>query len=160
MQISKDTVVQFSYVIKELDGTEVESSGDQAPVAYLHGHNAMMPGIEKALEGKQAGDSLSLELPASETFGEKLEDNEQRVSVKHLMGATKWQAGMKAMVNTEHGQRQVTVLKVGKFMATVDINHPLAGKTLQFDLSVVAVREASTEEIEHGHAHGEGGHHH
>lgn len=160
MQISKDTVVQFNYVIKELDGTEVESNGEQGPIAYLHGHVGMMPGIEKALEGKVAGDKVSVELPASETFGEKIEDNEQRVSVKHLMGAKKWQPGMMAIVNTEHGQRQVKVLKVGKFMATVDINHPLAGKTLQFDLEVVNVREASQEEIEHGHAHGEGGHHH
>lgn len=160
MQIANDSVVQFKYVIKDLDGKEVESSGDHAPVAYLHGHNGMMPGIEKALAGKQAGDKVAVELPASETFGEKLVDNEQRVSIKHLMGADKWKAGMTAIVNTEHGQRQVTVLKVGKFMATVDINHPLAGQTLAFELDVVSVREASQEEIEHGHAHGEGGHHH
>ena len=160
MQISKDCVVQFKYVIKDLAGKEVESSGDEAPVAYLHGHNGMMPGIEKALEGKQAGDKVAVELAASETFGEKLDDNEQRVSIKHLMGADKWKAGMTALVNTEHGQRQVTVIKVGKFMATVDINHPLAGQTLAFELEVTNVRAASKEEIEHGHAHGEGGHHH
>ena len=160
MKISQDSVVQFKYIIKDLAGNEVESSGDHAPVAYLHGHNGMMPGIEKALEGKQAGDKVAVELPASETFGEKLVDNEQRVSIKHLMGADKWKAGMTAIVNTEHGQRQVTVLKVGKFMATVDINHPLAGQTLAFELEVVSVREASQEEIEHRHVHGEGGHHH
>ena len=160
MKISQDSVVQFKYIIKDLAGNEVESSGDHAPVAYLHGHNGMMPGIEKALEGKQAGDKVAVELPASETFGEKLVDNEQRVSIKHLMGADKWKAGMTAIVNTEHGQRQVTILKVGKFMATVDINHPLAGQTLAFELEVVSVREASQEEIEHRHVHGEGGHHH
>ncbi|WP_340680885.1 FKBP-type peptidyl-prolyl cis-trans isomerase [Paraglaciecola sp.] len=160
MQITKDCVVQFKYVIKDLVGNEVESSGDETPVAYLHGHKGMMPGIEKVLEGKQAGDCLSVELAASETFGEKLTDNEQRVPIKHLVGADKWKAGMTALVNTEHGQRQVTILKVGKFMATVDINHPLAGQTLQFDLEVTSVREASKEETEHGHVHGEGGHHH
>lgn len=160
MEITKNSVVQFNYVIKELDGTEVESNGTQAAVAYLHGHNSMMPGIEKNLEGKKIGDKLSVELPASETFGEVLENSEQRVSVKHLQGATKWAPGMAAVVNTEQGQRQVTIVKVGKFMATVDTNHPLAGKTLQFDLEVVGVREASEEELEHGHAHGEGGHHH
>jgi FKBP-type peptidyl-prolyl cis-trans isomerase SlyD len=160
MQITKDSVVQFNYVTKELDGTEVESNSGQAPVAYLHGHNGMMPGIEKNLEGKQIGDKVSVELPATETFGEVLENSEQRVSVKHLLGAKKWAAGMTAIVNTEHGQRQVTIVKVGKFMATVDTNHPLAGKTLQFELDVVDVREATNEELEHGHAHGEGGHHH
>jgi FKBP-type peptidyl-prolyl cis-trans isomerase SlyD len=160
MQITQDSVVQFKYVIKDLAGNEVESSSGEAPVAYLHGHKGMMPGIEKALEGKQVGESLSVELPASETFGEKLTDNEQRVSIKHLSGANKWKAGMTALVNTEHGQRQVTVLKIGKFMATVDINHPLAGQTLKFDLEVIAVRQATKEEVEHGHAHGEGGHHH
>lgn len=160
MKISKDCVVQFKYVIKDLSGNEVESSGSHEPVAYLHGHNGMMPGIEKSLEGKEVGENVSVELPASETFGEKLDDNEQRVSVKHLMGADKWKAGMTALVNTEHGQRQVTIIKVGKFMATVDINHPLAGQTLQFELVITGVREASEEELEHGHAHGEGGHHH
>lgn len=160
MQISNDSVVQFNYVIKDLDGSEVESNGDQGPVTYLHGHKGMMPGIEKALEGKKVGDTISVELPSSETFGEKLADNEQRVSVKHLVGADKWKAGMTALVNTDHGQRQVTIIKVGKFMATVDINHPLAGKTLQFELEVAGVRAANQEEIEHGHAHGEGGHHH
>jgi FKBP-type peptidyl-prolyl cis-trans isomerase SlyD len=160
MQITKNSVVQFNYVIKELDGREVDSNKGQAPVAYLHGHNGMMPGIEKSLEGKQAGENVSVELPSSETFGDVLENSEQRVSVKHLQGASKWSAGMSAVVNTEHGQRQVTIVKVGKFMATVDTNHPLAGKTLQFELDVVAVREATEEELEHGHAHGEGGHHH
>ncbi|MDP5040401.1 MAG: peptidylprolyl isomerase, partial [Paraglaciecola sp.] len=119
-----------------------------------------LPGIEKSLEGKQAGDKLSVELPASETFGELLENSEQRVSVKHLQGAKKWSAGMSAVVNTDQGQRQVTIVKVGKFMATVDTNHPLAGKTLQFELEVVNVRAATEEELEHGHAHGDGGHQH
>jgi FKBP-type peptidyl-prolyl cis-trans isomerase SlyD len=76
------------------------------------------------------------------------------------MGAKKWKPGMVAVVNTEQGQRQVTVVKVGMFKAEVDTNHPLAGKTLSFDIDVIDVRAASNEEIEHGHAHGVGGHHH
>ena len=78
------------------------------------------------------------------------------------MGNTKgkWKAGMIAVVNTEKGQREVTILKVGKFMVTVDINHPMAGKTLNFELDVVDVRQATSEETQHGHAHGVGGHHH
>ncbi|WP_339721560.1 FKBP-type peptidyl-prolyl cis-trans isomerase [uncultured Paraglaciecola sp.] len=163
MKISKGTVVQFHYRIKDLDGKELESNfGDQA-VAYLHGYNNMMPGIEKSLESMSKGDVLEAELEAAETFGEIQADSEQRISVKHLASAEKkpkWKVGMTAVVNTEQGQREVTIVKVGKFMVTIDTNHPLAGKTLQFEFQVEDVRAASDEEIEHGHAHGVGGHHH
>lgn len=160
MQVSQNTVVQFHYKIMDLDGKELESSKGQDPAAYLHGHNNMMVGIEKSLEGKQQGDTLEVQLPASETFGDKRADAEQRISIKHLRGADKWKPGMQAVIQTEHGQHEVTVVKVGKFMATVDTNHPLAGLELRFELSVEDVRAATEEEIAHGHAHGVGGHHH
>lgn len=163
MKISKGTVVQFHYRIKDLDGKELESNFDAQAVAYLHGYNNMMPGIEKSLESMSKGDVLEAELEAAETFGEIQADSEQRISVKHLMSAEKkpkWKAGMTAVVNTEQGQREVTIIKAGKFMVTVDTNHPLAGKTLQFEFQVEDVRAATDEEIEHGHAHGAGGHHH
>ena len=163
MQVSKGTVVQFYYRIKDLDGKELESNfGDQA-VAYLHGYNNMMPGIEKSLESMSKGDLLEVELEAAETYGEIQADSEQRISVKHLLSTEKkpkWKAGMTAVVNTEQGQREVTITKVGKFMVTIDTNHPLAGKTLQFELQVESIRAASDEEIQHGHAHGVGGHQH
>jgi FKBP-type peptidyl-prolyl cis-trans isomerase SlyD len=163
MKISKGTVVQFHYRIKDLDGKELESNlGDQA-VVYLHGFNNMMPGIENSLESLSKGDELEVELEASETYGDIQADSEQRISVKHLLSKDKkpkWKAGMTAVVNSEEGQREVTILKVGKFMVTIDTNHPLAGKTLQFELHVEDVRAATDEEIEHGHAHGVGGHHH
>ena len=163
MQVSKGTVVQFYYRIKDLDGKELESNfGDQA-VAYLHGYNNMMPGIEKSLESMSKGDLLEVELEAVETYGEIQADSEQRISVKHLLSTEKkpkWKAGMTAVVNTEQGQREVTITKVGKFMVTIDTNHPLAGKTLQFELQVESIRAASDEEIQHGHAHGVGGHQH
>ena len=159
-QIKKDTVVQFHYRIKDLQGNELESNMGQDPVAYLHGHNNMMAGIEKSLLGKQVGDSIEVELPPEETYGEKIKNSEQRVSVKHLQGSKKWHAGMTAVVNTEKGQMEVTIIKMGKFMATVDTNHPLAGQQLNFELSVHDVRDATSDEITHGHAHGVGGHHH
>lgn len=163
MQITKGTVVQFHYRIKDLDGKELESNFGEQAVAYLHGYNNMMPGIEKSLESMKKGDLLEVELEAKETYGEIQTDSEQRISVKHLLSAEKkpkWKAGMTAVVNTEQGQREVTIVKAGKFMVTIDINHPLAGKTLQFELQVEDVRAATDEEIEHGHAHGAGGHHH
>ncbi len=160
MTITKDKVVQFHYRISDVQGNELESSFSGQPAAYLHGHKNMMPGVENALEGKTQGDSFSVELEPETTFGPVVENAETRVSVKHLQGAKKWKAGMTAIVNTEQGQREVTVVKVGKFMATIDTNHPLAGKVLNFDLQVEEVRDASPEELEHGHAHGPGGHHH
>ncbi len=160
MQIADNTVVQFNYSLKNEDGKVLETNAGEDPVAYLHGHKNMMVGVENSLAGKSQGDSFEVTLPAAETYGEYLENQEQRVSVKHLQGAKKWKAGMVAVLNTEHGHRQVTVLKVGKFMVTIDTNHPFAGKTLTFDMEVVAVREATQEEQAHGHAHGVGGHHH
>lgn len=163
MKISKGTVVQFYYRIKDLDGKEIESNFNDQAVAYLHGYNNMMPGIEKSLESMSKGDLLEAELEAAETYGEIQADSEQRIPIKHLNSSEKrpkWKAGMTAIINSEQGQREVTILKVGKFMVTIDTNHPLAGRTLQFELQVEDVRVASDEEIEHGHAHGVGGHHH
>jgi FKBP-type peptidyl-prolyl cis-trans isomerase SlyD len=160
MQISKGTVVQFHYRISDLTGKELETNVGQQAVAYLHGYNNMMPGVEESWQSMDTGDEIEVELPAAQTYGERVDDSQQRVSVKHLQGAKKWQAGMTAVLSTDKGQHEVTVIKVGKFMATIDTNHPLAGKTLKFELKVDQVRVASQEEIEHGHAHGAGGHHH
>lgn len=160
MNIKDDSVVQFNYTLRDEQGEVLETNEGLDPIAYLHGHDNMMPGVEDALAGKEVGAKFSVTLPATATYGERNEDAEQRVSVKHLQGATVWKPGMRALINTDQGQRQVTILKVGKFMATVDINHPLAGRELTFDLEVMDVREATSEEIAHGHAHGKGGHHH
>ena len=163
MQISKGTVVQFYYRIKDLDGKELESNFGQQAVAYLHGYNNMMPGVEQSLESMSKGDVLEVELEAAETYGEIQADSEQRIPIKHLNTTEKkpkWKAGMTAVVNSEDGQREVTIVKVGKFMVTIDTNHPLSGKTLQFEFQVEDVRAATDEEVEHGHAHGAGGHHH
>lgn len=160
MTITKNSVVQFHYTLTDESGEQLESSYDGDPVAYLHGHNNMIVGVEKALEGKSEGDEFSVTVSPEEGYGEINPDAQQRVPSKHLQGAKKWVPGMVATVNTEQGQRQVTVVKVGRFMITVDLNHPLAGKTLTFAIVVQAVREATEDEIAHGHAHGVGGHQH
>ena len=160
MEISKNTVVQFHYTLKDESGETLESSLKSDPIAYLHGHNNMIVGVEKALEGKKQGDEFSTVVAPADAYGEIQENAQQRVPTKHLQGADKWLPGMMATVNTAEGQRQVTVVKVGRFMVTVDLNHPLAGKTLTFDIKVETVREATEEEVTHGHAHGVGGHHH
>ncbi|QDP01875.1 peptidylprolyl isomerase [Thalassotalea sp. PS06] len=160
MQIAKNTVVQFHYVLKNEDGTVMEDSNGGDPVALLVGHNNMIKGVEDALIDKQQGDTFAVTVEPENGYGEYLQDAVQRIPAKHLQGASTWKPGMVGVVNTEHGQRQVTVVKVGKFMITVDTNHPLAGQTLQFDIEIVGVREAEEEEISHGHAHGVGGHQH
>ncbi len=164
MKITDKTVVQFHYTLKNEAGEELESSHGSDPLAYLHGFNNMLVGVENALTDKAAGDKFSVTLQPEDAYGERKEDMIQRVPVKHLHGLpsknAKWQAGMTAVVETEQGQRQVTVIKPGRFMVTVDVNPPLAGKVLTFDLEVIDVREATAEEVEHGHAHGVGGHHH
>lgn len=163
MKIADKTVVQFHYTLKDEAGSEIESSLAGDPLAYLHGYKNMLVGVENALTGKEAGEKFSVTLQPEDTYGERKEDMIQRVPAKHLQdgnGTTKWRPGMTAAVETEQGQRQVTVVKAGKFMVTVDINPPLAGMVLTFDLEVVDVRSATDEEIEHGHAHGVGGHHH
>ncbi len=160
MNIDKDLVVRFHYTLKDDAGETLDSSDDAEPMTYLHGHGGLLPGLEEALAGKAAGDKLDVTLPPEKAFGGRVADAEQRIPVKHLGGAKKWQPGMTAVVHTQHGHRQVTVLKVGQTMATVDTNHPLAGKTLTFTGEVVDVREATPEELSHGHAHGPGGHHH
>jgi len=160
MKIADKTVVQFHYILKDEAGEEIENSYKHDPMAYLHGHNNMLVGLEKALTDKEAGEKFSVTLQPEDAYGERHEDAIQRVPAKHLKGAKKWTAGMIAVVETEEGQRQVTVIKSGKFMVTVDMNPPLAGKVLSFDVEVVDVRAATDEEVEHGHAHGVGGHHH
>ncbi|GHF01304.1 FKBP-type peptidyl-prolyl cis-trans isomerase [Thalassotalea profundi] len=160
MKITDNKVVQFHYTLKDEAGEEIENSYESDPLAYLHGHKNMIVGVENALTGKEAGEKFSVTLQPADAYGERQEDAIERVPAKHLQGATKWKPGMTAVVNTEQGQRQVTVVKAGRFMVTVDINPPLAGKVLTFDLEVVDVRDATDEEVEHGHAHGVGGHHH
>lgn len=160
MKITENKVVQFHYTLSDEAGEKIESSIGNDPLAYLHGHKNMIVGVENALNEKEAGDKFSVTVAPAEGYGERDENAIQRVSVKHLQGAKKWKPGMQAVVQTEQGARQVTIIKAGRFMADVDVNHPLAGKTLTFDLEVVDVRDATEEEISHGHAHGVGGHNH
>jgi FKBP-type peptidyl-prolyl cis-trans isomerase SlyD len=159
MNIDKDTVVQFHYTLSAADGDFTETSGDE-PVACLIGYNNVLPGVENALIGRQGGDEVEVILSPEEAYGPVREGAVQRVPIKHLATKGKLRPGMVVKVNTAHGFRDATLLKVGKFNVDLDTNHPLAGKTIKFHIRVQDVRAASAEEIAHGHAHGAGGHHH
>jgi len=166
--ITLNKVVSFHYKLAEVapDGSHgdwMEESSGGEPLFYLHGFHNVVVGLERALEGKSVGDSIEITLKPEEAYGPRQPDAMQRVPIKHLQlqqGVTKLKPGMVAAVKTERGVRSVVVSKVGKFNADVDYNHPLAGRTLYYEVEVVAVRDASAEEIAHGHVHGPGGHHH
>lgn len=161
MVIENGVVVSFHYRLSEPGQAVIEDSHDGPPLSYLHGHHGMLPGVEEALAGRKAGDTLSVTLPPEKAYGQRQEDAVQRVSLKHVIRrGGKLQPGMVVQVNTEHGPRDVVVVKPGLKTVDVDVNHPLAGKTLQFDIEVVGVRAATQDELAHGHAHGEGGHGH
>ena len=160
MKIEKDRVVRFHYAVAEAGKESVENSKDGGqPLAILFGHGNIIPGLEKAMEGKEAGDSFKAAVPAAEAYGERREGLSQRIPKKHF-GNTRLQPGMQVVLQTNFGPRAVTVQKVGHSVVDVDLNHPMAGKDLHFDVEIIEVREASAEEIEHGHVHGDGGHQH
>lgn len=160
MPISKDSVVSFHYRLSEAEGEAFENSYDSDPILYLHGHQGMLPGLEEALEGKDAGETFSVTLNPEKAYGKRRESATQRVPIKHLLTKGKLKPGMVVQVNSKEGAQEATVIKVGLKNVDVDSNHPLAGKTLTFEVEIVEVREASPEEISHGHAHGIGGHQH
>jgi len=159
MKIEKDRVVRFHYTVSEVGQEPLESSKDREPIAILIGHGNIIPGLESAMQDRQAGESFGVDVPAAQAYGERREGLGQRVPKKHF-GNARLQPGMQVVLQTNFGPRAVTVEKVGHSVVDVDLNHPMAGKDLHFDVEIVEVREASAEEIEHGHVHGDGGHHH
>ena len=164
MLIAADKVVSFHYRLNEPGQAVIEDSHDDQPIVYLHGHDNMLAGLEEALAGKQAGDKFSVTLSPDKAYGVRRDDAVQRISIKHVINPSDkkvmYKPGMVVQVNTDHGPREVTVVKAGLKTLDVDTNHPMAGKTLSFEVEVVDVRDATDEEIEHGHVHGAGGHHH
>ena len=163
MIVDKNTVVRFHYRLSEVteSGPQfLEHSYDGEAMAYLHGAGTVIPGIEKAMQGKQQDDEFEITLEPVDAYGERMEDAKQRIPVKHLHQKKNLKPGMVVSVNTTDGPREVMIEKVGRFNVDVDTNHPLAGKTLQFDIKIEEVRTATAEEISHGHVHGPGGHAH
>jgi FKBP-type peptidyl-prolyl cis-trans isomerase SlyD len=160
MKIAKDTVVSFHYRLLDEQGKQIESSAGRDPNVVLIGHRNVLPALEEAMLGKAAGDGVNVSLPPEKAYGLRREGAVQRIPTKHVLTKGKLQPGQAVQINTEHGARNVTVAKVGKFNIDIDTNHPLAGKTVVFDISIIDVRAASAEELSHGHAHGVGGHHH
>lgn len=159
MKIAKDAVVKFHYTVSEQGKEPIESSKDREPLAILIGHGNIIPGLENAMIDHEAGDSFGVDVAAADAYGERRDGLTQRVPKKHF-GAQRLVPGEQVVLQTNFGPRAVTIEKVGMSVVDVDLNHPMAGKDLHFDIEVVEVREAAAEELEHGHVHDGDGHHH
>lgn len=158
--IANDTVVSFHYTLTNSEGDVLDKSNNE-PLAYLHGHHNIIPGLEKEMAGKTVGDKFSVTVAPEDAYGEYLPEAVQEVPRANFQGVENIEVGMQFQSQTEDGHVMlVTVKSVDDNTVVVDGNHPLAGVTLIFDVEIVEVREATTDEIAHGHAHGVGGHHH
>ncbi|HHW4678093.1 MAG TPA: FKBP-type peptidyl-prolyl cis-trans isomerase [Xylella sp.] len=159
MKIEKDRVVRFHYTVSEVGQAPIESSMEREPLAILIGYGNIIPGLEHAMLDKHAGDRFNVDVNASDAYGEYREGLTQRIPKKKF-GNIRLVPGMQVVLQTDTGTQAVTVQKIGMTVVDVDLNHPMAGKDLHFDIEIVEVREATQEEIEHGHVHGNGGQQH
>ena len=155
MQIASKTAVYIHYTLKNRDGELLDKSRSDDPLGYIHGTGTIVPGLESALEGKQAGDSVNVVVAPEEACGSRNEELVQDVPRGAFDGVDAIEPGMRFQAESEQGTRVVTVTAVSEEVVTVDGNHPLAGETLVFDVEVDSVREASDEEVAHGHVHGD-----
>jgi FKBP-type peptidyl-prolyl cis-trans isomerase SlyD len=158
MQIGAQKAVTIGYTLKDDEGRVLDSSEGGEPLTYLHGSGDIVPGLEKALDGKQVGDEISVSLTPEEGYGQRDERQIRNVPLRKLP-AGKVQVGMQYQITTEAGPMLALVTALRGDYATIDANHPLAGMRLNFEVKVVEVRDATKEELEHGHVHGAGHHH-
>jgi FKBP-type peptidyl-prolyl cis-trans isomerase SlyD len=156
MQISKNKVAGIHYTLRDNSGNILDTSDGRDPLYYLHGAGNLIVGMEEGLEGKAEGDKFELTISPDKGYGEKDPSMKQKVP-RSAFGNQEVRKGMK--FSTDRGA-VVTVTDVGLESVTVDANHPLAGVELNFAVEVMEVRNATEEEIQHGHVHGPGGHHH
>lgn len=161
MQIAKDSVVSIDYQLHLGDGKIIEESEKDDPLVYLHGYEEIVPGLEKALEGKKAGDALKVQVSAEEGYGEYDPDGVEEVPREEFPADLELQEGGIISATDDEGDEVDFLIKeVRAKTVVVDFNHPLAGKTLYFEVKVREVRAATEEELEHGHAHGPDDHDH
>ena len=166
MKVAKNVVVSIAYQVRTEDGVLVDEAPANQPLQYLQGHNNLVVGLENALEGKSVGDKFEVRVKPEEGYGEYNENMVQRVPKDVFVGVEDLEVGMRFIADTDMGPLPVVITEVGDTDVVVDGNHMLAGQELHFTVEVVDTREATLEEIAHGHLHEEGhgcgcgGHHH
>lgn len=160
MKIDNNTVVQMHYHLTDSDKNVLDSSKGREPLAYIHGIGNIIPGLENQLTDKEVGDKVVAIVAPAEGYGERDDNLVQVVPKSGFQGDEELVVGMRVQVGTEQGPAVASVAKIEGDDVTLDVNHPLAGVTLHFDVEIMDVREATAEELEHGHVHGPGGHDH
>lgn len=160
MKIAKDNVVSLAYQVRTKDGVLVDEATVVAPLEYLHGAGNLIKGLEDALEGRQAGDKFDTEIASNNAYGDYNDNLVQQVPRDVFVGVEDLEVGMRFLADTEHGPVPVEITAIDGDQVTVDGNHMLAGQDLKFNVEVINVREATEEELSHGHVHGAHGHDH
>jgi FKBP-type peptidyl-prolyl cis-trans isomerase SlyD len=160
MKAAQNTVVTMHYTLSDDSGTVLDTSSGGEPLAYLQGHHNIIPGLESALLGKEAGYKSRVTVAPADAYGEKNPDAVFEAPREHFPPDMQLEVGLKVVADGPNGPLHLTVVKLTDTGALLDGNHPLAGQTLHFDVEIVSIREASKEELDHGHVHGAGGHHH
>ncbi|PHM38916.1 FKBP-type peptidyl-prolyl cis-trans isomerase [Xenorhabdus mauleonii] len=159
MKVAKDVVVSLAYQVRTEDGVLVDESPVSAPLDYLHGRGSLISGLEKALEGREAGERFDVSVEAGDAYGQYDENLVQRAPKDVFVGVDDIQVGMRFLADTDQGPIPVEITAIEGDEVVVDANHMLAGQDLKFNVEIVAIREATEEELEHGHVHGQGGEH-
>jgi FKBP-type peptidyl-prolyl cis-trans isomerase SlyD len=160
MKIAKNKVVTIDYTLKDDQNSVIDTSEGQEPLSYIHGAGNLIPGLEKALSGKEPGDALQVSVAPDEAYGTRDEALVQAIPRTRFERADEIEVGMQFQTGSDSGSQVVTVVGVDGDNISIDGNHPLAGMTLNFDVKIVDVRDATPDEITHGHVHGPGGHQH
>ncbi|AWK40388.1 peptidylprolyl isomerase [Photorhabdus laumondii subsp. laumondii] len=160
MKVAKDLVVSLAYQVRTEDGVLVDESPASAPLDYLHGRGSLISGLEKALEGREAGESFDVSVQADDAYGQYDDNLVQRVPKDVFVGVDELEVGMRFLADTDMGPVPVEITAVEGEHVVVDGNHMLAGQNLKFNVEVIAIREATEEELAHGHVHGAHGHEH
>ena len=154
MQAKADTVVSIDYTLKDNDGEVIDTSDGREPLSYLHGHGNIIPGLEKALEGKTEGDELQVSVEPEEGYGPHRDELVQQVSMEAFAGIDQVEPGMKFNAESAQGPLVVKVTEIEGDQVTIDANHDLAGQELNFEVTVRDIREASSDELEQGQVAG------
>ena len=160
MKVAKNIVVSIAYQVRTQDGVLVDEAPANQPLEYLQGHNNLVIGLENALEGKSVGDKFEVQVQPEEGYGEYNEDMVQRVPKEVFQGVDELVVGMRFLADTDIGSVPVIITEIDGDEVVVDGNHMLAGQPLHFTVEVVGTREATLEEIAHGHIHSAHHHHH
>lgn len=160
MQIAKNKVVSIDYILTNAKGEVLDQSSQNRPLQYIQGQGQLIPGLERILEGKSAGEAVKAQIPAKDAYGDRDEELMQMLPKENFAEIPDLRVGMELEAEGDDGIRVITVVGIEKDQVVVDGNHPLAGMDLSFDVKIVGVRDATEDELGHGHVHGPGGHHH